>query len=259
MASLNFLSENLVTNGSTALSIITGTENAQFPLSNILKTFTTKVFRSVGNTVEILIDLQQTKTITTVAVVGHALDGLGYTTAELRGSATTDFSSSVVQTIDLSAENNFGYKFFTGVAARYWKLTLTNTGSFCELSNIFLGTREELTQNSFSIRSFRFVTSDNSDIEENDFGQKFIDVKNRIKEMRGTIEAVNTAEFDILDALTARHGESIPLWIIPDPNNTIRSDGEFRFSMYCYFERIRGWQGAGASLFNQNFRFRQVV
>ena len=46
MSGINFLSENLTDNATFSLS--TGTENTQFPLTNLINNTTTKKFRSIG-------------------------------------------------------------------------------------------------------------------------------------------------------------------------------------------------------------------
>jgi len=256
--SLTFLPDNRII-GAT-LSMVLGTENAQFPLTNIEKDFTTKVFRSNETTIEILVDLQATATIDAFAIVGSSSTGLGFTTISIQGSGSTDFSGSPVITIDMSAEHNFGFKLFTGVAFRFWKLSITrSSGSYIELSNIYLGSKSQLDQNGLSSASFSYINMSNAKISRNRFGQKFIDRYNNINEIAGDIEFCNSAEFDLIDAVYLQHGTTTPLWVIPDPDGTLASDGEFLFSGYYYFADNPEWTSVTTGLFNTSITLTEAT
>ena len=256
--SLTFLPDNRVI-GST-LSMVVGTENAQFPLTNIEKDFTTKVFRSNETTIEILVDLQATATIDAFAIVGSSSTGMGFTTINIRGSGSTDFSGSSVISIDVSAEHNFGFKLFTGVAFRFWKLTITrSSGSFIELSNIYLGSKTQLDQNGFSSASFSYVNRSNARISRNRFGQKFIDRYNNINEVSGDIEFANSAEFDAINAIYLQHGTTTPLWVIPDPDSVLATEGKFIFSGYYYLQNNPEWQSVTTGLFNTSITLTEAT
>lgn len=256
--SLTFLPDNRLI-GST-LSMVVGTENAQFPLTNIEKDFTTKVFRSNETTVEILVDLQATATIDAFAIVGSSSTGMGFTTMSIQGSGSTDFSGSDVIPIDVSAEHNFGFSLFTGVAFRFWKLTITrSSGSFIELSNFYLGSKTQLTQNGFASSSFTYVNISNARISHNRFGQKFIDRYNNVKALAGDIEFCNSAEFDAIDAVFIQHGTTTPLWVITDPTGVLATDGEFIFSGYFYLEDHPEWQGVNTGLFNTSITLTEAT
>lgn len=256
MSKLTFLSENFVDDAT--LSIITGTEDAQFPLSNLKDIRTTKVFRASENTVEVQIDLLLAQTVNAFAVVGSSTDGLGFTSLTIKGSPSTDFSGSTAVTIDLNAENNFGFKLFDDSPFRFWKLEFTGTGSFTEVSNIFLGQKEQFDNNSFSISSFRYTNNDNSRVKFNTFGQPFIDKRSRLKTISGTIQHMNTAEFDLLNEIINRHGKTEPIWILTDPTGESATDGEFLFSIYGLFSRIPDIRYSGYALYNASLNIGQI-
>ncbi len=255
MSCLTFLSENLVDDAT--LSIVTGVENAQFPLTNMQSPFTTKIFRSTGNTVEVLIDNLVTQPVDSIAVVGHSVDGLGFTVMELRGSATTDFSGSTLITVDLNEENNFGFKFFTEASFRFWKITLTGNGSFAELSNIFLGKRTDFTQNAISIDSFSYQNEDNAKVRINRYGQRYIDKVNDLKVIKGSIKFLNQSEFDSLNDIFNRHGKTEPIWLITDSNGGSATDGEFLFSLYGYFSRREAFSASGFGIYSSRIAVEQ--
>jgi hypothetical protein len=238
MSCLNFLSENQIDDAT--LSILTGTENAQFPLSNIKSAFTTKEFRSTGNTVEILVDLLSIQEIDSFAVTGHSLDGLGFTDMNIYGSASTDFSGSTAINIDTNDEHNFGFKLFTGVSFRFWKIEITGTGSFARLSNIFLGKKVDFTD----------TNKDNAKVRKNKYGQRYIDTVNRIKTIKGSLQHLNRNEYDMVNDLFTIHGVNKPLWMIVDPEGVSATDGQFMFSIYGYLRKVSAITMSGFGVYN---------
>lgn len=256
MSQLTFLSENFVNDAS--LSVITGTEDAQFPVDNIKDIRTTKVFRSTDNTVEIQVDLLVTQAIDSFAIVGNSAEGLGFTALTIYGSASTDFSLSTPIVIDLNAENNIGFKLFDEVPFRFWKLEFTGTGSYTEVSNIFLGKKEQFTENSFSINSFRYSNDDISRVRKNSFNQPFVDRRARIKNINGRLLHMNADEYDIVNEIIVRHGTTEPIWIITDPEGCSATDAEFVFSMYALIRKIPNISSSGFGLYNASFTLEQI-
>lgn len=256
MSCLVYLSENLVDDAS--LSIITGTENSQFPLSNIKSPFTTKEFRSTGNTVEIQLDLLVTQEVDSFAVTGHSLDGLGFTDITIYGSASTDFGASTPISIDTNDEHNFGFKLFTATSFRFWKIELTGNGSFSALSNIFLGNKVEFTENSLAIKSFSYLNADNARVRRNKYGQKFIDTVNRLKSIRGRMQHLNRDEYGLVNDLFTLHGKNEPLWMIVDPDGVSATNGEFMFSLYGYFRKVSAISMSGFGVYNAQIDMEQA-
>lgn len=259
MSKLNFLSDNLVVDNNVDFSMVVGTENANFPLTNMQRKFTTKKFRSNENTCEVLIDLGQTKPIDCFMVVGDALTGLGVSTISIQGSATMDFTGVTPIDITINQEFNIGYAKFAEQSVRFWKINLTNTGSFCELSNIFIGKAEVIQNNSISISSFRFGTTDLSRTSVNDYGQEFTDKRSSQKDLSGTIQYCNNEETKQIDDIILKHSDRTPVWIILDQDNNITDDGEFRFSGYYSIQNRPRWSATGYGLFNINLTFKQVI
>ena len=230
-----FLSDNKVTDG--VFSMITGTENAQFPLTNITHDFTTKVFRSNETTIEIMVDLQSNNTIDTFALVGSSVTGLGLGAVTIYGSGSTNFTGATAIPIDLSAEYNFGFKVFTGVAFRYWKLVITNTaGSYVELSNMYLGTKSELLTNGFATSTFSYTIIDNVEITKNKYSQRFIDTYNKTAMLSGSVQHADESEFTAISDVYVQNGRARPVWFILDKDNVLANDGAFLYSGYYYLE-----------------------
>lgn len=252
MAGINFLSDNYVDNAD--LSITTGSENAQFPLNNILNESPSVKFRSVGNTVVVLIDMTTTRTVDALALVGDSVGEFGVTDAEFKLSLTTDFSGSTAYDLDLNAENNIGYLLLSSAeTARYAQLTLTGNGSFSEVSNIFVGEKVNLPNMNISISSFKYYFTENSKINKNKYGQRFIDTRNKVKHLAGGMDFLNKTEQDEIDTIIVRHGNSQPIWVIVDEDGTSMTDSEFKLSMYGYFTKLPQWSANG------NFHYSTTI
>lgn len=257
MAGINILSENLTDNAT--FSITTGTENAQFPLTNLVNNTTTKKFRSVGNTVVIVVDLLQTRQIDTFAVVGDATGQLGLTALSIKTSVTTDFSGSPVIPINLSVEENIGYEFITSVNHRYVEITATGSGSYVEMSKVFIGVRTNLPELSLSIDSFGYGHRDRSQSRENEYGQKFINKRNKTKLIRGNFEFATKDEHETLDDIFNAHGTSEPLWVIVDPNSDAMNDGQYKLAMYGYLDAVPEWSNSGGQQWNAPMAMSEVI
>lgn len=254
---ISFLSDNHVLDATITLT--TGTVNAQFPISNIKNASTAKMFRSNENSVVLLFDLQQTRTLDSVAIGGDATNTLGLTTASIKTSLTTDFTGAAAIPITLSGEFNMGYEYFTSVDHRYVELTLTGTGTFAELSTIFLGQRIELLQNNLSISSFSYMHEDRSRINENKYGTKFIDKLNKQKIVGGAIEHCTKAEMDLLDEMFIRHGVSEPLWMIPDKDGTSFIDSQYKLTVYGYLSSSPSWSASGGQTYSTDVEIVQAI
>ena len=253
---ITFLSDNLIYNA--VLSLTTGTENAQFPLTNVKNEATAIKFRSQENTVVIVADLQQTRTLDTFAIHGDTNEEFGLTSVSIKTSLTTDFSSAVAIPIPVSATNLMGYEYFTAVSHRYVEITLTGTGSFVEVSNIFIGERINIEQNNLSIGSFSYQTSDQSSVSENDYGQVFVNERNPIKSIGGRLEFCTKTEQEILDNMFLRHLKKKPLWVIVDKDASGMNEGNYKLSCYGYLTSEINWTASGGQHYNIGIKVKQA-
>lgn len=257
MSGINFLSDNLVDN--STMSITTGAENAQFPLSNLLNESPSNKFRSVGDTVVVEFDLFQTRTIDTIALVGDPTGTFGVTDVIVKTSVTNDFSLSTPISITLSPEQNMGWEFITEVSHRFVEMTFTGTGSFSEVSNIFIGQRINLAQNNLSIGSFRYGFTDKSVVRKNDYGQHFIDTRNMTKFLAGGLEFCNKTEQEILDDMFLSHGRNKPIWMLVDSLSEGMNVGAFKLTVYGYLLRTPRWSASGGNHYNANLRINEAI
>jgi hypothetical protein len=256
MSSINFLSENLVDNAD--FELITGTENAQFPLTNILNESPSYKFRSLDNSVVIRFDLKQQRTIDSVALHGDTNNQLGVTAASIRTSLTTDFSASDVTSVNLSGEERLGYVFFEPTVCRYVEVTISGTGPYSEVSNIYIGERINLVNQNISIASFSYGFQDRSSVSENQYGQKFVDKRNSTKTLGGSLQHCVISEQEVLDNMFSRHGKSLPLWLIMDADGNSIADGEFKLSIYGYLADRPTWSASGGQTYNADIQVNQA-
>jgi hypothetical protein len=256
MAGINFLSRNLLKDA--IISLDTGTENAQFPLSNLFNDATAVKFRSNENSVVILIDCLVTSQIDAVAIHGDTNADLGLTSASFKTSLTTDFSSSPAHNIPLNALERLGFTFIEPVAHRYVELTLVGGGSFCEVSNVFIGERVNLPQQNLSISSFGYGLSDQSTASRNRYGQVFVDKRNKIKSLGGDLQHCLKSEQAELDAIWSRHGESLPLWVIVDQDGVATEGGPEALTIYGYLDKTPQWKSGGGQTWNTSISLTQA-
>ncbi len=254
---ISFLSENL--SNEALITMLTGTENGQFPLVNIVNDASAVKFRSIENSIVIQFDLQQTRNIDTIALHGDTNDTLGMTDASVRTSLTTDFSGSVVTPIPLSAEHLMGYEYLTTpVSHRYVELTLTGTGVYVELSNIFIGERIELLQQNLAISSFDYGFTDLSAQSSNRYGQKFLDKRNKLKFISGDIEHCILSEQETLGDMFVYHGKSLPIWMIVDKDSAGMTEGNYKLTIYGYFDKTPKWKAGGGQTWNTSLTINQA-
>lgn len=257
MSGITFLSENYV--DTATLSLTTGTENAQFPLDNIKNDSPSVKFRSIGSTAVVVIDLGATRDIDYVAVAADPIESFLITSASVKTSLTSDFSLSTAYPITLSLAQAIGHRSIPAVTHRFIELTLVGSGGFAEIGKVFVGEAINLPLNGFSISSFKYEVKDRSKVQENSYGQKFIDVTNQIKELGGTIEYCTKAEQEELDDMMLRHGQSYPLWVVLDPDSDALNSGVHKLTMYGYLENDISWSANGGQLYSVRVNMRQAI
>ena len=217
-------------------TMVTGTEQTQFPLTNILNKSTTKVSRLTvsGGIAEFYVDLKQSSNIDIFSIVGSSVDGLGFTACSIFGSTTTDFSGSTEILVDLDSDHNFGFKEFTEVSYRYWKIKVT-AGSYAEISNFYIGAKTELTNNFINANTFTKLDNTMKRVVTNQYGQQFIRFYNRQLTLSGTIINLKETDKNILEEIHAELGSYVPFFFILDSEGGIGTSSQFKYSGYFYY------------------------
>lgn len=192
------------------------TENAQFPAENIQDARRTKIFRSTTNSDHIYFDFGSAEPVDSCFLVGHTLDGLGFTTATLELNNVATWTSGAIATITLTLDtaNNLAFgELVASVNARYAKLILNSTLGYCEVSKIFIGVGENLgTENDFSY-PLNVTFANNSTIQKNRYGQRFVDEINEQKKFSGDLKTMTNAEVEVIHDLARQNSNTKPFFL----------------------------------------------
>lgn len=245
MSTSTFLPDNLLLDASLILS--TGTANAQYPLNNIKSNFSTKVFRSNESSVSIVIDLLSTRQIDFIALRGNFIDGLGFNTATIEGSATLVFPGSPTS-LDLSQKHSFAFVDLGNYQSfRYWKLTLTGS-VYVEVANLFIGKKVQMSDNNIAL-GMSYVQNTMQSVQTNQYGQRFIDTYNVAKILQGEINYCNETEFNQLNDIQISNGERTPIWFTLDSQDSMMTDSKYMFAGMFYLTDLN-WKQAAPGLWN---------
>lgn len=257
-SNLNIMQDNFITD--STITLLSGTAEAQFPLENIQKVFTTKTFRSTGTSCTIQIAFDSSQSIDTFMLVGDNLTGLGVSACTIEFSPTTIFPGTSIETVDLSAEHNMGYKFFTAGSYRYAKIVFTGVG-YVELSNLYLGKRTIFANNNIDLTTFSYTVKENYKSSLNNYGQVFIDKYNVTNAMSGAVNYINNEEFETFNDIYAHSGETSPVWVVLDEDSVLSTDGssKFTYSGYYYINGPFQFTTVAPALRNLQLNFIEVV
>lgn len=254
---ITFMSDNLILDAE--LSITTGAENIQFPLRNLQNVSTVKKFRSDGNSVVVVVDMQQTRSFDAIAVMGDSVGQFGISNVSFKSSMTTDFSGSTAQFIPINASENMGWLFFNEESVRYVELTFSGNGSFVEVGSIFIAKRIVLPQNNISTGSFKYVQADKSNVSKNRYSQRFIDELPSVKSLSGSIQYCTVEEQFELDELFNKHGIHEPLFMVIDQDSAGMTQGKYKLSIYGYLSKSPQWSASGGQLWNTSVTVEQAI
>lgn len=185
---INFYVKNLIpTSNLTASSV-----NSQYPLSNINDQRRTRVYRSTSNSDNIVIDLGDRSDVDSFGIVDNWADGYGITDLALEGNNVNDWvSPPFSQSITLNEKFGVSFSEFTSVEYRFFRLVMTSTLGYCEISNIFLGQKTSFTNIGPSV-NWSYKQVDLVDKSRNRYNQEFFDD-------RGTQKQMNGLSFEIMD------------------------------------------------------------
>ena len=140
--SIRFLSNNLL-DGSVKTA---STTNAQYPLSNLSNSLRTKTYRSTSNSDNLVVDLGTADAVDSFMLVDNWKNGFGLLTLTLEANATDEWSAPAFSTsVTLDTKFGIAHSEFTAQSYRFWRLVMTSSLGYCELSNFFLGAASTIT------------------------------------------------------------------------------------------------------------------
>lgn len=229
-----FLVNNLIHEGTTAT---VDSENAQYPLSNLLDDRRTKVFRSTANDTIIKFDFGTARPVDILMLVDSGLRSFGFLSATIQLNNTDSWiAPAYSQAVDIDFTHGFAVADFTSTQTfRYARLVLNNTAGYCEVSKLFLGQAVDLGEISFSY-PVSFAANTNANITRNRLGQRFIDEVNTIKSISGQLQTLNKEELDGVYEIMDYCSITRPVWVYFPESLTTISNNNNRLSGYYYFK-----------------------
>lgn len=195
-------------------SLSASTENALFPASNIKQARRSKVFRSLSNSDNVVLDFQESSEINGLFVVANKRSGFGVSTVTIEFNGTADFSSPAYSvSVPLSTKFGIGFMSLAStISYRFARIVMTSTLGYCELANVFIGKEVPMTRTvsfGWSLKNDELSTK-----SFNRYGQMFSDSILRQKKFSFSIKNMTKEDLDLFQTVSDRVGETKPFYIM---------------------------------------------
>ncbi len=234
MSNIKFFNFNLVNQRVTDILEDVGGANAFFPVTNIADDRTTKVYRSPDGVLlaSVVFDFKTVEDVDSVLVVPDSVNGnFGFTSLTIEANATNVWGAPAFTTALVpNDEEGFGFKAFPIENYRFWRITGVNTSGFVEISKVFIGKAVELLENNWGMGWTRKL-KDRSTSQENNYGQEFWNLRNKIVTYRGGFELLTPTEFETILGIYEANGRHTPCWVMMDQEGVVFDTIE-KFSAY---------------------------
>lgn len=246
--SLKFLSNNLI----DSAVITPSTVNAQYPISNINVDHRTKTYRSTSNSDNIVIDFGTAESVDHFVIVDNWQNGFGVTSVTIEANGTDSWGSPAFTTT-ASLDTKFGVsikKFSSSQSYRFWRIVLTSTLGYCEISKMFLGAATEIPTNGVSY-NWSYKNRDLSKQSVNRFGQKFIDDIGTQKEITGlSFQIMDKDEMDKIFSVFDVNRTVKPFFIYFDLETASLSNNDDRYNGLYYFSTEPSFVNISSGYYN---------
>jgi hypothetical protein len=213
-------------------TITASSENLLFPLSNIKDPRRSKVYRSILNSDNIVIDFNETSEVDSFIIVADKRNGFGFSTISLEFNATDEWTSpAATESITFSTQFGIGINEFTTTHSyRFCRIVLTSSLGYCELSKVFLGKKMNLGR---SI-NFGWTIKDNelSTKQSNRYGQIFTDIILRQKIINCALSYLDKDKLDKVNSLLDSKGETKPFFVKIGCDNMVNDYNRFSGMVY---------------------------
>jgi len=252
--SIRFLSNNLI-NGSIKTP---STVNAQYPISNILDYRRTKAYRSTSNSDNIVFDFGGAENVDSFGIVSNWQGGFGITTLTLEANGTDEWSSPAFSTaITLDHEFGVGIKEFTEVSYRFWRLVMTSSLGYCEISNMFIGKATKLTTNGIGY-NWGYANNDLSRTSTNRYGQDFVDDIGSQKELSNLqFQIMNKDEMDIILSVWDQNRKVSPFFIYFPLEADSLSNNDDRYNGMYKFKSVPRFINTNSGYYNTTLNLKE--
>ena len=252
MNSFEIYSDNLIYQ-----SIISpNSENALFPVTNILDPRRSKVYRSTDSTASVVFDFGETSQVDSFFIVGDKRNGLGIHTITLQFNHINEWATpSASETVLIDAAYNSGITEFAVKEYRFCRMVLTSTLSYCEIANIFIGKKLDIGR---SI-NFNWSIKENelSQKQTNRYGQIFSDIINKQRVINASISYLDKDQLDKINSVIDFFGETKPFFIKIGCDNMVSN--YLRFSGMFYFNDIPTISNPYFNKYNMSFSFIEAT
>lgn len=245
-------SENLVDQSTLTSSSV----NLLFPLSNIQDYRRSKVFRSTSSSDSVVFDFNETSDVDTVFLISDKRNGFGFSTVTLEFNATDSWGApAATEVVTFSTEHGVGFKEFTTHSFRFCRMVMTSSLGYCEVSNLFLGKKDELVRSinfNWNYRDTELVNQ-----KTNRYGQIFSDIISRQKIINC---GISNLDKDMLDQFFKSYdakGESRPLFI---KLGCVEMSNDFRrYSGMVFFQDTPTISNPRFNKFNLSLVFKEAM
>jgi hypothetical protein len=246
-------SKNLVNQSTITASSV----NANFPVNNIKDDRRSKVFRSTTNSDSVVFDFGETSEVNTVFLISDKRNGFGFSTVTLEFNATNTWGSpAATESVTFSTEHGVGFKeFLTTHNYRFCRMVMTSTLGYCEISNIFLGKKQNIVRGinfGWSYKDEELVSK-----KFNRYGQQFSDVISRQKTINCQVQYLNKDNLDELFHTYDFCGESRPFFIQLGCDEMVNDYR--RFSGMVYFTDVPSITNTSFNKYSISMTLREAM
>ena len=244
--SIVFYSDNLVRN-----ALITGsTENAQFPTSNINDDRRTKVFRSTSNSDNVVFDLGSIEDIDSVCLSPNWRDGYGFISLTVEANGVDEWSSpAFTQVLTYDAKHGISITDFASTQTyRFWRFVMTSSLGYCELANVFIGRKLDISTNGI-VEGLGYRNTELVKKSTTEYGQEFYDLFGQRRELDNVrYESMNVTELTQFMTVYDEMLTTKPFWVrFTNPNGAL--DTPWRYSGLYKFAQISKVTFAGGGFY----------
>ena len=195
---IEFLEKNLVDSSVISAS----STNAQFSLNNLKDDRRTKVWRSNTSDATIVIDFGSPEPVDFFMLADNWKNGLGFSTLTLEANDTNEWSAPAFTTsVGINYEYGLVKQSFTSENYRFWRLNMSSSLPYCEVSRFFLGSKSTVTTNGVNY-NWTYQSNSLDSKQVNRYGQAFFDRIGNQKLLSGlNFSVMNKDEIDVIHSV----------------------------------------------------------
>lgn len=257
---LKFWNYNYVDQAQTVIT--PSTENALYPASNLKNPKRTKAFRSTGASVNVIFDLVNAQVVNSIVLAPHTKNGWGLNTpitieASSSNVWTAPAFSTTLTSADLDNTFEVAIKEFSDQTYRFWRLSFTGT-SYVEVAYLFIGAVQEIGVLTRSMDyGWQYLQDDISQVSENRYGQRSVDVIISKKRMIFDINLMSNDELDDFFEVYDYNKRSRPFFMKIESPTAISDDD--RLSGLFYFDAMPTITNPSHALWNTSAQISECT